>query len=131
MDNPRIHISKSLISWADGEEPFHFQSNGVSIKVGEEEIQSGGNLIVTNRRFVWIGGERSISFDYRSMVMHAITKNSDNERYIFVQLLTEEDEEEMIDTIQFIPEDESIVDPLFTALNEMSALNVDEQDLDE
>ena len=127
--NHRICVyPSSTIDFSDDEIPQVFSNEG-SIQIGATCI-NGGNLVVTTRRVVFQskdGSPLSIAFDFRSMVMHAITRD-ESQRYIFVQLLADEDEDQEAEdeVVKLIPSNESVIDELFQTMNEMSALNPDE-----
>lgn len=132
--NPRIKVFP-------GQDP-HFQvqevptrfSAEVKCTVGSSDL-GDGTIEITNLRIVFIPSntEKScMSVDFRSMVMHAITA----EKYIFVQLvLDDEDEEEEESSeeniVKIYLKDQTKVNALFTAINEMSALNPDEDCIEE
>ena len=118
------------------EDPELLSSEEVHFSALAKMVMGSGDLgqgivKVTNRRILFVPnkpGSPAVAFDYRSMVMHAVT----SEQYIFIQLIeTESEEEEERDDseeniVKLYPHDPSQVGPLFTAINEMSALNPDE-----
>lgn len=62
------------------------------------------------------------------MVMHAVTSVDEGRKNIFIQLVTDEDDQEgEQDIVSLVPVDQTTVYPLFEAINEMSALNPDEE----
>ena len=62
------------------------------------------------------------------MVMHAVTSVDEGRKNIFIQLVTDEDDQEgEQDIVSLVPVDQTTVYSLFEAINEMSALNPDEE----
>lgn len=123
IKNPRIRVSSEPFLDESSQEAF---STPGRLHVDEADFGLG-EIKITNQCVAFIGSEKNVSFDYRSMVMHAIT-GDENSKYIFVQLLSDEDEEQEVEdeVIKLIPSDQSVISTLFEAINEMSALNPDE-----
>ena len=124
--NTRIcEYSSTDPMFQDSELPAHFTASA-EMKVSESALGKG-TVSVTNRRVVFVPESQgqALSFDYRSMVMHAVTSDETG-KHIFVQLLTDEEDEIQDEILKLIPVSEDAVQPLFEAINEMSALNPDE-----
>jgi hypothetical protein len=136
-------------------EGFHCVSEG-DLGLREDEIVScsssasmtasgidlgSGTIQLTNQRVIFTTSSGTVSFSYRSMVMHAVATHDENTKYLFIQL-QDDDSEELLDVDDYVttdaeksilkltPSDLSETRRLFDAFNEMSALNPDE-DLDE
>ena len=101
-----------------------------------EKSVGQGIVHVSNQRVIFVPESSSgdvVSFDYKSMVMHAITSAEDEEmKSLFVQLVSDEDDDEEYndgnDIVKFLGLGEDMVGQLFSCMNEMSALNPDEMD---
>lgn len=129
FSNPRL-VSAPSVTWMEGES-VTFETPAELI-VGDES--SGvGKICVTNNGMVFVDSALSTtSFGFRAMVMHAVTSDNDK-RFIFIQLLTDvqndefeaEESEDQQDIVKVVPVDQSQVSPLFEAMNEASALNPD------
>jgi hypothetical protein len=129
--NHRIFVhSVSPVELSDEETPVGLEAKG-ALQIGARHFGEG-MIKITNRRILF-EGSTSIGFDYRSMVMHAITGDDQCGKYIFVQLLSDEDEDQEAEDeiIKLIPSDESVVETMFSKINEMSALNPDEEEIDD
>lgn len=99
-----------------------------------------GMVQLTNQRVIFTTSSVTVSFSYRSMVMHAVATHDEDTKYLFIQL--QDDSEDLLDVDDYVtpdaeksilkltPSDPSETQRLFDAFNEMSALNPDE-DLDE
>ena len=133
--NHRICVySSGNVELTEDENPPVLVTGG-SLHVGQTHLEEG-RIIITARRILFESINVAIGFDYRSMVMHAITSDEQTgggRRYIFVQLLADEDEDQEAEDeiIKLIPSDESLVETLFSTINEMSALNPDEADIED
>jgi hypothetical protein len=121
IKNPRVRVSSETLLDESSQEAF---STPGRLHVDDSDFGLG-EIKITNQCIAFIGYGKNVSFDYRSMVMHAIT-GDENNKYIFVQLLADEDEEVEAEVIKLIPSDQSVISSLFEAINEMSALNPDE-----
>jgi len=124
--NSRIHVFSSPDpQFTSDEVPPHFSAQA-RLTVGKQHAETG-SLTITNRRIVFVpsGNGHAFSFDFKAMVMHAVTA----EKNIFIQLIEdEEDEDPEQDVIEIFPENIEDLNPLFAAINEMSALNPDDDD---
>jgi hypothetical protein len=129
--NHRICVYQSNDAQLTDEElPPHFSTPGV-LHIGYKNLGIG-SLLVTRKRIVFTPTEaekNAIAFEYRSMVMHAITSDDAN-KYIFVQLLSDDDEDEEAEEeiVKLIPTDQSVINILYEKITEMSALNPDDMD---
>lgn len=129
IKNPRISVfSTTDPQFTDDEIPAHFQTKG-SMHAGSNSV-GDGDIVLTKRRIVFVPSIASsaVAIDYKAMVMHAVTGDSQG-KYIFIQMLSDEDEEQEVEDeiIKLIPTDQAVVQALFEAINEMSALNPDEE----
>ena len=132
--NHRICVYRSAEIQLAGEEvPVAFSCAG-SMHVGQKNLGSGA-ISITNKRVFFqpiASDQPAVGFEYKSMVMHAITSDESvvGRKYIFVQLLSEEDEEQEAEdeVIKLVPDEESQVPVMFEKMNEMSALNPDEME---
>jgi hypothetical protein len=126
--NNRICVYRSpQVELSAEETPVAFSTTG-SMHVGVKDMGKG-KFSITSKRVVFEPSSDSpaIGFDYRSMVMHALTSD-EARKYIFVQLLSDEDEEQEAEdeVIKLVPDDELSVAEMFEKMNEMSALNPDD-----
>lgn len=129
LSNPRL-VSAPSVTRMEGES-VTFETPAELI-IGDES-RGVGKICVTNNRIVFMDSDlSSTSFGFRAMVMHAVTSENDK-RFIFIQLLTDAQDEEFEaeesqdqqDIVKIVPVDQSQVSPLFEAMNEASALNPD------
>ena len=133
--DPRIKVlfTGRDLHYQEEEIPPHF-STEVKCTLGSGDL-GDGTIVITNLRIVFIPSntEKScMSVYFRSMVMHAITP----EKYIFLQLVVDDDEEEEEESseeniVKIYLKDPTKVNALFTAINDMSALNPDEDCIEE
>ena len=129
IKNPRICVYSSADpQFADDEIPAHFETKG-SMHAGSHSIGEG-DIVVSKRRIVFVPstGACAVAIDYKAMVMHAVT-GEPQAKYIFIQMLSDEDEEQEVEDeiVKLVPADQSVVSALFEAINDMSALNPDEE----
>ena len=129
VKNERMNVYSSKDAmFQESELPAHF-STSAHMMLGSESFGCG-DVTVTNRRIVFVpsGDYTAVAWEYRSMVMHAVTSVDEGRKNIFIQLVTDEDDQEgEQDIVSLVPVDQTTVYPLFEAINEMSALNPDEE----
>ena len=113
------------------DESVHYEANVGKFSINEDMFSGGLFRVGTKRAsFVPVTG-KNVSFEYTSMVMHAV---SSNEQCLFIQLDEDVDEntgepvegEETI--VKIYPVDSATLNSLFVAMNEMSALNSSQND---
>jgi len=114
-----------------GEECAHKSRVKMSSSSNEQE----GELMITNSRILFVpssGPASSIELQYREIALHAIASTEDGQRYIFIQLIREEEDEEDHDEdiLKIFPLDSQTdqIENLFSAINEMTALHPDEEE---
>ena len=114
-----------------GEECVHESRVKMSSSSNEQE----GELMITNSRILFVpscGPASSIELQYREIALHAIASTEDDQRYIFIQLIREEEDEEDHDEdiLKIFPLDSSTdkIENLFSAINEMTVLHPDEEE---
>ena len=140
--HPRIAIAQDK-SLRDGEE-CAFRGKANMLNIGE------GEIFVTNSRILFVPSASSpietIELDYKSIALHAISSTEYGKKYIFIQLAADDDPAEgwdetvsaevqssndgVNDIIEIYPADESSIESLFKAMNDMSALHPDD-DIDD
>lgn len=144
--NPR------LMHWSErnGNSPALHENESVEFSADaelflNEELLGNGTLFITSKRVILVPTSSTsdvVGFEYRGMVMHAIgSLESSGDKYIFVQLQDEDEDEEegLIECVnggveqqetvlRLVPRDGSVVEELFQAMNEMSALNPDQDE---
>jgi hypothetical protein len=127
--NPHLQLLQD-ISLRDGEE-CAFRGLVTLPPYGQADI------LVTNSRILFVSHQSSggVQLNYRSIALHAISSTDDGRKYIFVQLISDEPNDESTETdddiIEIYPSDLTSVEPMFKALNEMSALHPDSEPEDQ
>ncbi|KAI8906855.1 regulator of volume decrease after cellular swelling-domain-containing protein, partial [Gorgonomyces haynaldii] len=108
-------------------------------------VHSGGlgTLLVGTEELVWTDGTASLSFDYRSIIVHAIARLGDTHSsapMIYCQMqdmhfedengniVSEEEGIELPNEMRLIPEDPSMLDEIYQAMCECASLHSDFMD---
>ncbi|KAJ3183296.1 hypothetical protein HDU85_002322 [Gaertneriomyces sp. JEL0708] len=142
---PPVVTPHQTWSNANGENPApvvrHFETNVTLIF--DPPLPSGlvpgkGDLYVSESQLIWFNPatSTSISIDYPSIVIHAISRNGDSmtegKPCIYAQLdspaqvkSTDDDEEEATAEFWLIPDNLSSLDAVFQALSDCAALHPD------
>ncbi|KAK3255313.1 hypothetical protein CYMTET_35500 [Cymbomonas tetramitiformis] len=126
--------SGSLIVNADDEEEIKYVMPNVSVLFGQEPVEAtAGTVYVTTRRVAWLGESQGFGVTFRSITMHAISRDPEahSQPCIYTQVESPEslgigdDEDIEVTEMRLIPGDSEKLDELFRWLCDCAALNPD------
>ncbi|KAF5153623.1 Regulator of volume decrease after cellular swelling family protein [Theileria parva strain Muguga] len=117
-------VSKFLDK-SENEEVYN-QYSDVTLVLNNVENGSG-NFYLTNLKLIWLNSDlsgHSYSFPYKSIMFHAISKDTNlfKNPCIFIQLNVTEEEEDN-HSLLLSPKDLTLVEPIFENISKLSSFN--------
>lgn len=112
------------------DEKVHLRQDNVIVVFDTNAFDSNqsGTLFITNKNVIWLNTnniEDGFSVDYPHISMHAISRDDENFPRACVYCQLDDDKEESIPELRFIPHTSEAVDTIYNALCECAALNPD------
>uniref|UniRef100_A0A3B0NB55 Uncharacterized protein n=1 Tax=Theileria annulata TaxID=5874 RepID=A0A3B0NB55_THEAN len=123
-----IETSQDVSKFLDKYEQEEVYNRYSDVTLVLNNLENGvGNLYLTNLKLIWLNSDpsrHSYSFPYKSMMFHAISKDTNlfKNPCVFIQLNVTEDEEDN-HSLLLSPDDSSLVESIFESLSKMSSFN--------
>ena len=108
------------------EEEVIYSLNNIEVAFSSVDLAVGRfNLKITNQRITLLNSDTCYEFDVPFIALHAISRDPESYPKPCIYCQLDQEEDETPDELFLIPDDESVLHPIFDALSKAAMLNPD------